>query len=88
VTVRGVDNIEATDVEPVRLSGGSNLSGGPYEDRDNDARFRCLRCAPQRRLIAGMGDDGRHRWKLFCAGDQPVEAHAHRPSRSPRHSYL
>ena len=46
MTVRGIDYVEAADVNPVRLSSCGDLSGWSHQDRDNDASFRCLRCTP------------------------------------------
>ena len=63
LAVRGVDDLEAIDVDPVLAGHGGNLRGRTDQDRNDDAGFRRLDGAAQRGLVAGM----QRRWSSPAA---------------------
>src|SRR3954466_12156131 len=72
LAVRGINELEAIDIDPMLARHGGNLPGRTDQDRNDDAGFGCLDEPAQGRLVARMSDDGRRRRDFFRIGDQPL----------------
>ena len=70
--MRGIDDLEAGDVETVLACGLPDLSLGSDQDRPDDAGVRAVDCAAQRCFVAGMHDNGRDRGHGLGRRDQAV----------------
>ncbi len=68
--VRGIDDLEVSDVEAVFGRCVPDLRRGTDEDRLDDTGFRGLDGTAQGALIARVYDDGRHRWNGLGGRDQ------------------
>jgi hypothetical protein len=72
LAVRGVDDLQACDVETVLARGIPDLRFGADQHGTDDAGFRTIQRAAQRRFIAGMHNDGRYRRHRFGGRDQTI----------------
>src|SRR4051794_38072699 len=84
LAVRGVDELEAIDIDPMLAGHGGNLPGRTDQDRNDDASFGCLDEPAQGRLVAGMSDDGCRRRDFFRIGDQPLILRGRRAAERAR----
>src|SRR5215471_16725447 len=77
-TPRPVDDLVAVDVEAELARHCGNLGCRADEDGYDDASFGRFNGAAQRRLVAGMYDDGLCCRNALCPRDQPVVLRARR----------
>src|SRR5262249_33542048 len=79
--MRGIDHLEAADLNAMLVGNLVNPGGGSDEGRLDDAEFRGLHCATKRSLVTRMHPDSQRRCNLFRLGDETVVFRSRRMSR-------
>ena len=70
LTVRNIDDLDASDVETVRLGNASNPVLRSDQNGHDHVRFGRLQRSPERGLVAGMRDGSRERLQTLGRGHQ------------------
>jgi len=72
LAVGHIDDLDTADIEPVLARQAGNLRGWPDQDRHDDASVGGFERPAQRRLLAGIGNDGSRGWHGLGPRDQAV----------------